>query len=60
MFTALKWHSHTDVIVPILGGAWDGATILCKNLEPGRITRLNDERYVMVWLNGRPRLEIVK
>lgn len=59
MFDSL-WKSTVDVIVPVYGGMWDGATCLATDLKPGKVTVLNGERYIMTWHGNQPRLEKVK
>lgn len=56
MLKEMKWVSKVDIIVPVVGGRWDGSDALCRNLEPGRVMTLAEERYVMAWVKGQPRL----
>lgn len=56
----MMWVSKVEIRVPVIGGMYDGAEALCKNLEPGKVLTLawkgNSARYAIQWFKGQPRL----
>lgn len=45
-----------EIRVDVIGGRWDGSEALCKNLTPGTVMILREDRYQIAWVNGSPRL----